>query len=200
MRWGLRHTRRAEVDGLVLEVPPGVLDPTLFRVGAWFAREVARAVVPGERLLDLGCGTGVVGALAARAGARVTATDLDPRACEAARRNGLRDVRPGDLFEALGDERYDRVCFNPPYLPGHPARHPLGLALYGGADLAVVRRFALAVAEHLRPGGVAWVAWSDRAPAAEAVLGPAWRPVRTGRVAGEALAIWQHLPEAEPVG
>jgi predicted nicotinamide N-methyase len=57
--------------------------------------------VRGGRVVDLGCGSGVAGLAAARAGAReVIAVDLDPVAREAARRNaaqnGLRIETSGD--------------------------------------------------------------------------------------------------------
>ena len=180
------------MHGHTLEVPPGVLDPVLFRAGAWFAgevRDLARRT-PGLRVLDLGCGTGVVGVLAANAGARVVASDLAPEACAAARTNGLVDVRRGDLFETLPDERFDLVAFNPPYLTGQPSRHPLGRALYGGDDLSVIRRFSEEVDAHLTPGGRAWVVLSDRAPGAPAALGTGWSRLQSTRVEGENLAIW----------
>lgn len=41
----------------------------------------------GERVLDVGCGTGVVAVTAARAGARVTGLDLTPQLLERAREN-----------------------------------------------------------------------------------------------------------------
>jgi 2-polyprenyl-3-methyl-5-hydroxy-6-metoxy-1,4-benzoquinol methylase len=45
-------------------------------------------VKPGESVLDVGCGTGVVAITAARAGAHVTALDLTPELLEQARENG----------------------------------------------------------------------------------------------------------------
>lgn len=45
-------------------------------------------VRPGQRLLDVGCGTGVVSITAARHGAQVTALDLTPALLERARHNG----------------------------------------------------------------------------------------------------------------
>lgn len=204
--WGLRRTRRVKVDGHTLQVPPGVLDPVLFRAGAWFAEQVGAAAAArrGLRVLDMGCGTGVVGVLAQAAGASVVATDLDPSACIAARENGLGDVRRGDLFEALPDDRFDLVAFNPPYLVGRPSRHPLGRALYGGEDLSVLRRFGQQVGGHLVPGGAAWVVLSDRAPGAAAALGPGWKRDRESRIRGETLALWVYTaptgasPRPEP--
>ena len=44
-------------------------------------------VTPGEAVLDVGTGTGVVAITAARAGAKVTALDLTPALLEQAREN-----------------------------------------------------------------------------------------------------------------
>ena len=52
------------------------------------ARLVAHAhVLPGQQLLDVGCGTGVVAVTAARLGAHVTGLDLTPALLERAREN-----------------------------------------------------------------------------------------------------------------
>ena len=45
-------------------------------------------IAPGERVLDVGTGTGVVAVTAARAGAKVSALDLSPILIEEARTNG----------------------------------------------------------------------------------------------------------------
>jgi ubiquinone/menaquinone biosynthesis C-methylase UbiE len=62
-------------------------------------------VQSGQRVLDVGCGTGVVAVTAARAGARVSGLDLTPELLEVARENaqlaGVQiDFREGDA-EAL---------------------------------------------------------------------------------------------------
>jgi ubiquinone/menaquinone biosynthesis C-methylase UbiE len=44
-------------------------------------------LAPGEKVLDVGCGTGVVALTAARAGARVSGLDLTPALLERARKN-----------------------------------------------------------------------------------------------------------------
>ena len=186
------HT--VDVDGHPLHIPPGVLDPVLFRSGAWFARQVA-ARLPSRpmRLLDLGCGSGVVGVLAQqRPGVRVTAVDLSPAAVEAARRNGLSDVRQGDLFAPVAGERFDVVCFNPPYFPGRPSRRGFDLALYGGPRLELVRRFLAALPDALSAEGRGWVVLSDRAPQAIALHREAgWTPLVEEAVAGgEVLSVW----------
>jgi len=113
-------------------------------------------VRPGERVLELGCGAGLLAVVAARLGAgRVVATDLDERACRAAaanaRRNGVAvETRAGDFLDAVPGERFDLIIFNPPQTPGP---RPFG-PKYGGADGTLHFATVLPrVAAHLRPGG-----------------------------------------------
>ncbi|RLI28489.1 MAG: hypothetical protein DRO46_03920, partial [Candidatus Hecatellales archaeon] len=62
----------------------------------------------GERVLDLGCGSGFLGLLAAARGSSVVAVDINPEAIRATRENaeanGLAsrvEARQGDLFSPL---------------------------------------------------------------------------------------------------
>ena len=188
---GQFHARSVEVDGIRLHIPPGVLDPVLFRSGFVFADFLQTHCTSNESVLDLGCGSGIVGVLTQRAGARVTATDVNPGACEAARINGLKDVRQGDLFQALNDEQFDHVAFNPPYLKGEPESHPLGRALYGGPDLEVIRLFLEAFPQFVSPGGQAWMILSNMEPDAQALLGPEWGLAQETVVNDEILRIFR---------
>ena len=103
-------------------------------------------VRPGDQVLELGCGSGLLSIAAAKLGAgRVVATDLDPRALQAAERNALRngvgdriEFYAGSWYEALGSadprsvcaERFDVILATPPQTPGP---QPFG-PKYGGQD------------------------------------------------------------------
>src|SRR5579859_7589040 len=85
---------------------------------------------PDSSVLDLCCGSGVLGIHAALRGAgEVWAVDISRRAVAAARLNArLNGVRVracrGDLFAAVPGLRFDLIVSNPPYLPGPAQRLP----------------------------------------------------------------------------
>jgi len=189
----LVRTHEVDVDGHRLIVPPGVLDPVLFRSGAWFARRIAARVRPGQRLLDLGTGSGVVSVLAQAAGAQPVAVDIDPRACRAATENGVSDVRRGDLYEPVRGERFDHVCMNPPYWRGPSVPLPFVRAMLGGRDLEIVRRFLAGAPDALAVNGRAWMVLSDNARRAnEIAASVGWAVVEEERVFGERFTLWSN--------
>ncbi len=76
---------------------------------------------PGERVLEMGCGSGVVSVHCALNGCEVTAGDINPLAVETARRtaemNGVGiDVCETDVYSNI-EGTFDTIVFNLPYLP-----------------------------------------------------------------------------------
>jgi predicted nicotinamide N-methyase len=63
----------------------------LWPSGVALARAAAETVVPGERVVELGCGLGVASIAAALSGADVLATDWAPEALEFTRENAARN-------------------------------------------------------------------------------------------------------------
>jgi release factor glutamine methyltransferase len=101
-------------ETVVLEEAPGVFMPTPH--GLFYAR--APHVNAGERVIDIGTGSGVLAIGAAKRGARVLATDVDERAVAAAARNAqFNDVeletRVGPLF-AGATGTFDAILANLP--------------------------------------------------------------------------------------
>ena len=115
---------------------------------------------------DIGTGTGVLAALLAQRGfTRVIATDLNPRALQCARENIQRlglskqvEVIEADLFPP---GRAALVVCNPPWIPARPTS-ALEQAVFDH-NSAMLRGFLAGVAEHLTPGGEAWLVLSDLA-------------------------------------
>ena len=156
---------------LSFRVTPAVLIPRPdTEVLVELAVERAQAFA-SPRIVDLGTGSGIVAISLARRcpDAQVTATDVSAAALDVARANAVRHgaaVRfvEGDWFAPLGDERFDLVVSNPPYvvegdphlqlngLPFEP-RGALTDGITGGDGLACIRRIVAAAPAHLRAGG-----------------------------------------------
>ena len=80
------HDRR-NLPGLI-ELGPGGFGSGHHPTTSQIIEELADRVVGGERVLDVGCGSGILGLCALRLGAaRVVAADIELDAVEAARRN-----------------------------------------------------------------------------------------------------------------
>ncbi len=100
------------------EQPPASRwDPALYAVNAAFVPALGAAVLelldpqPGERILDLGCGDGVLTMKLAAAGAQVEGIDGDEAMVAAARRRGL-SVRHLDARQLADVANYDAVFSN----------------------------------------------------------------------------------------
>ena len=169
--------RIERVLDLPIVVLPSVANPKVLRTGAFFASRIdGRVVAADAAVLDLGTGSGVCALFAARHARRVVAVDINREAVRCAAVNALMnrldtriDLRSGDLFAPVGDERFDLVLFNPPFLVGAPrdARD----AAWRSSDLP--QRFAAGLAAHLKPGGAALVllsSFGDACPRYEAEL------------------------------
>ena len=88
-----------------LTILPGVFSPKYFTDSLWFA-ETLPEIVGKKRLLEIGCGTGIVSLYCADAGAQVTATDINLEASKNtafnAQNNGLDiSVRNWDMYSAI---------------------------------------------------------------------------------------------------
>ncbi len=107
------------------------------------------AVAPDAHVLDVGCGYGVLGIVAAilAPNGRVVMTDVNERAIDLAARN-IRanavphaEVRRGAFYDVVTGERFDAIVSNPPIRAGKK----------------VVFRIVDEAADHLRAGGSLWM-------------------------------------------
>ena len=143
-----------------LKLAPGVFSPT------HTSRTLADAleITPGDTVIDVGCGSGVLAFVAAKLGAKkVYGCDLSEPAVEAARENakllGLQDVcefRAGDLLDPVRDVRADVLIGDVSGIPDElaslsgwfeavPAGGPTGAEL--------PRKMLATIGETLVPGG-----------------------------------------------
>lgn len=109
----------ASPDDLVMELDPGMAFGTGLHPTTRLTLEALQdRVRPGMRVLDLGCGSGILAMAAAMLGARVEALDISEVAVEVARRNvegnGLQDrvhIWRGSI-DAVAGRTYDLILAN----------------------------------------------------------------------------------------
>jgi predicted RNA methylase len=176
-----------------LLILPGVLDPVATKVGEWLAAQVAAEVRPGDRWLDMGCGSGIVGIAMARAGAEVTCVDVDPQAVRCARANvvlhGLRvEVLEGDLFGPVRGRHFHGVAYNVPFWPGPVDDRPFARALYAGPAFEAIHRFRAAWNAHAERAYVPVSRANGDPEGAAAALGG--RLLRSGSYRGERIDLY----------
>jgi 16S rRNA (guanine1207-N2)-methyltransferase len=107
---------------LTLETEPSLFSPNDIDRGTLAMLSCVK-FKPDDKVLDLGCGYGVVGILAARliGPERVVMVDNDPTALEIARRNAARNgvgdvpVILSDGFKNVGEKDFTLILSNPPY-------------------------------------------------------------------------------------
>ena len=115
--------QRFEAAGLTLASHPGVfghgkLDDGTRLLLEHLPHELGRH---GERVLDVGCGDGVIAASLAQRGAAITALDVSAFAVEATRRTLAANALEGtvvqsDVYDGLADEgRFSAIVSNPPF-------------------------------------------------------------------------------------
>ena len=147
-----------EEDGLKVVGLPGVFSAAKpDKATAILLRELGGLDLNGKRVLDLGCGTGLIGAWAAKRGAQVTLVDADLQSVRSSQQTLQANELPGEVLHsdvgaALGERLFDVILTNPPFHVGR------------GVVLDVVREFIASAKRHLKPGGTLYIVANDPLP------------------------------------
>lgn len=155
-----------EFYGISFSTTPDVLIP---RPETELLVDLALERLPtGAHVLDLGTGSGAIAVAIAhmRPDVNVTAVDASPRALAVAQRNARHhhaDIRflQSDWYSALGDDRFDLIAANPPYIvagdphlvQGDLRFEPIDALTDHGDGLGALRRIVAGASRHLVPGG-----------------------------------------------
>jgi release factor glutamine methyltransferase len=149
--------------GIDITTLPDVYEPS---EDSYLMLEVVE-VAPGQRFLEIGCGTGLISLHAAKIGAAVTATDISRPALDCARRNAAKnDLRltlvESDLFEKVRGI-FDVIAFNPPYLPSEGRSTSWMERSWCGGETGseTATRFLSSAWRHLAPGGSVYLILSS---------------------------------------
>ena len=161
VRHALRRTVRTRFLGFTLLVPPSVFHPRYYFTSRFFAETIASLSLAGKKVLDVGCGSGILSLAAAKSGGSVTAVDINPAAVQAtshnAALNGLSSsicTIHSDIFDDLihTGTTFDFMICNPPYYVGEPFTMA-ERAFKGGSNLQFFSRFASGSKSLLAPDG-----------------------------------------------
>lgn len=150
-----------EVAGLKFFCPSGVYHPHEFSTTRFALRGLFKEKNKfGNKLLELGTGSGAIGICLGATGMDVTLLDIDPVAVECAKNNAAVNnvdlrVLQSDLFAAVEGQKYDVIFFNIPLLD-QSIEQPLDIiACDEGGEL--LTRFLIEAPNYLLPNGLVYV-------------------------------------------
>ncbi len=129
------------------------------------------AIRPGDSVLEIGTGTGIVAMYASKITDKITVTDINFDAVELAehnfKKNGIENIEIlfGNLFEPLKNRKFDVILFNTPYLPTENVDvidDNLNYAFDGGLNgRKVIDKFLDEVKNHLNEKGIVQIIQSS---------------------------------------
>jgi release factor glutamine methyltransferase len=112
----------------------------------------------GEKILEIGTGSGIIAIHCAKAKADVTATDINIHAVNSAKFNAEMNkvklkVLMSDLFSNVSG-KFDKIIFNPPYLPSDKKDKFYDISYSGGkSGIEITNKFLKEAKKHLNAKG-----------------------------------------------
>ena len=121
----LSATRTYTYKGIRLVIPPAVFHPGFFFSTRLLLRYIASLPLQNKLFLEPGAGSGLISLYAARKGAIVTATDINPVAISFLENNRHINrlhinIIQSDLFKQIPQQAFDIIAINPPYYKKQP--------------------------------------------------------------------------------
>ncbi len=121
----LSKTRVHKWGGIKLEIPPQVFHPGFFSSTQLLLQHISGLSLKNKNFLELGAGSGLIAIQAAKKGALVTATDINPVAIDylysnSALNNVILEIIQSNLFAGIPGGIFDIIAINPPYYKKQP--------------------------------------------------------------------------------
>lgn len=121
----LSKTRIYRYKDIRLAIAPEVFHPGFFFSTKFLLQYISKISLKGKKFLELGCGSGLIAIAAAKKGAGVTASDINPVAVKFLKMNSRDnkteiDVIESDLFNNIPKQPFDIIAINPPFYKQQP--------------------------------------------------------------------------------
>lgn len=109
-------------ENICVKVHPDVFPPHLTFSTKILLDFISTLNLDNKKLLELGCGSGIISIYASKKGAIVTATDINLKALEFLNKNSIQNNTSinsfySNLFDKIEDISFDYIIINPPYYP-----------------------------------------------------------------------------------
>jgi release factor glutamine methyltransferase len=174
--WFIRKIQKygphnVRISGNNYKISEDVFNPKYYYTSKFMAKHID--IAPGNKVLDIGTGSGIQAITAAKKAQKVVAVDINPAAVRFARENvranrleDIVSVYEGDLFSPLSPEdRFDIIIFTPPYLEGATKTYFDRALFDNNKELAV--RFFSEAKNHLKSDGYIQMVYSSIAKSEE---------------------------------
>ena len=121
----LSKIRTYKYEDIQLEISPEVFHPGFFFSTKLLLKYIKQLSLRSQRFFEPGCGSGLISIYAAKKGAFVTATDINPVAIEFLKKNSRMNqvelkLIQSDLFQNIPIQQFDIIAINPPYYKKQP--------------------------------------------------------------------------------
>lgn len=150
---------------ITLHIPAGVFHPGYFFSTHYLLEQVLLLPLQNKNLLELGAGNGLISIAAAKAGAKVTSSDISKQVIKNLETNTLSNnvslfIIESDLFENIQFQHFDYIIINPPYYP-KKARNDFELAWYCGENFEYYEKLFPQLNNRISEGTLVLMVLSD---------------------------------------
>lgn len=154
-RWYLSKPRWYEFEDLRVRLLPSVFHPGWLLSTKVLLSYVREFELKGKSILELGAGSGMISLCLAKAGAKVTASDINPSAIKAIQESCIENkvalnIIASDLFNKIPLQHFDFILVNPPYYPQNPS-NKAEQAFFCGENFEYFQQFFSQVKPYLHP-------------------------------------------------
>ena len=161
----LSATRMYTHKGIRLVIPPAVFHPGFFFSTRLLLRYITALRLKDRSFLELGAGSGLIALYAARQGAHVMATDINPVAIQSLTMNSQSNHIPltiieSDLFTNIPQQAFDIIAINPPYYKKQP-RTPAEYAWYCGEQGEYFKQLFNGLQSYMHPQSIVLMVLCD---------------------------------------